>query len=172
MQLDPHITRVQEQLAAAAALGDDRTREIADALTTAALPAVRLALLDAVSAVADEITAALLDHPGSPAIAVRIDSDEVAVDVRSLAAADDAPQSRQSEGELSARISLRLTEALKADIDAAAERDGVSVNTWLARAAGNALGPGALGGGQDTPGRGWGRDRRTENHHVSGWING
>ncbi|HEX4364925.1 MAG TPA: toxin-antitoxin system HicB family antitoxin [Solirubrobacteraceae bacterium] len=170
MELEPHITRVQEQLAAAAALGDERTREIADALTTAALPAVRLALLDAVSTVADEITAALLDHPGSPAIAVRIDSDEVTVDVRALQTHDDAAQPRQPEGELSARISLRLTEALKADIDAAAERDGVSVNTWLARAAGHALRPGAPDGGQDVAGRGWGR--RSENHHVSGWING
>jgi len=168
MQLDPHLSRVHEQLVAVAALGDDRTREIADALTTAAAPAVRLALLAAVSEIADEITAALLDNPGSPAVAVRIDGNEIAVDVRAIAPADDTAQVRHADGEASARISLRLTDSLKAEIDGAAERDGVSVNTWLVRAAGCALRPGALDTGQRERGRG----RRNENHHVSGWING
>lgn len=168
MQLDPHVSRVHEQLVAAAALGDDRTREIAAALMTAAAPALRLALLDAVSEIADEVTAALLDHPGSPAVAVRIDSNEVVVDVRAVATPDDAPPSRHADGgEANARISLRLSDALKADIDAAAERDGVSVNAWLVRAAAGALAPGA------DPGAGQrGRGRRIETHHVTGWING
>ena len=129
---------------------------------------VRLALLAAVSEIADEITAALLDNPGSPAVAVRIDSDEIAVDVRAVVPAGDAPQARHGNGEASARISLRLTDSLKADIDAAAERDGVSVNTWLVRAAGCALRPGALDSGQRERGRG----RRDQDHHVTGWING
>lgn len=168
MELEPHLSRVHEQLAAAAALGDDRTREIADALTTAAVPAVRLALLAAVSEIADEITAALLDHPGSPGVAVRIDGNEVAVDVRTVAATDDAAQARHADGEASARISLRLTDALKADVDAAAERDGVSVNTWLVRTAAGALRPGAHDSAQSERSR----SRRIEHHHVTGWING
>ena len=168
MQMNPHLSRVHEQLVAAAALGDDRTREIADALSTAAVPALRLALLAAVSEIADEITVALLDHPGSPAVAVRIDHDEVTVDVRALSPVEDPAPTRLADGEPSARISLRLSDALKADIDAAAERDGVSVNTWLVRAAGSALAPGASEGGRGERGRG----RRSEAHHLSGWING
>ncbi|MEA2221524.1 MAG: hypothetical protein QOJ35_4150 [Solirubrobacteraceae bacterium] len=168
MQLDPHLSRVHDQLVAAAALGDDRTREIAEALTTAAVPAMRLALLAAASEIADEITAALLDHPGSPAVAVRIDDDEVAVDVRAGATADGAAEVRHADGEASARISLRLTDALKADIDAAAERDGVSVNAWLVRAAGSALRPGA----PDAAAGGRGHGRRSDTQHVTGWING
>ncbi len=167
MQLDPHLSRVHEHLAAVAALGDERTREIADALTTAAVPAVRLALLAAVSEIADEITATLLDHPGSPAVAVRIDGDEIAVDVRTVAAAADASHMRHDDGEATARISLRLRDSLKAEIDAAAERDGVSVNTWLLRAAGDALRPGARDAGHGDRKRG----RGAETHHVSGWIN-
>jgi hypothetical protein len=170
MQFDPHIVGVHDQLVSAAALGDDRTREIADALATAAIPAMRLALLTAVAEVADEVTAALLDQPGSPVVAVRIDSDEVAVDVRAMATADEAAQVRPADGELSARISLRLPDSLKAEIDAAAERDGVSVNTWLVRAAGNAVRPGALDRGPGDRGRG--RGRRNESNHVTGWING
>ncbi len=168
MQIDPHLSRVHEQLVAAAALGDDRTREIADALSTAAAPALRLALLAAVFEIADEITAALLDHTGSPAVAVRIDDDEVVVDVRALAPVEDPAPARHADGEPSARISLRLSDALKADIDTAAERDGVSVNTWLVRAAGSALAPAAPDGGHGERGRG----RRGEAHRVSGWING
>jgi uncharacterized protein (DUF1778 family) len=170
MQIDTHLSRVHEQLVAAAALGDDRTREIAEALTTAAIPAVRLALLAALSEIADEVTAALLDHPGAPAVAVRIDGDEIAVDVRAVAPAmaGEAPPVRPSDAEMSARISLRLGDCLKADIDAAAEREGISVNTWLVRAAAGALRPGAPDTSQGAAGRG----RRRETQHVSGWING
>jgi hypothetical protein len=36
--------------------------------------------------------------------------------------------------DLSARISLRLPESLKSTVEKAAEREGISVNTWLVRA--------------------------------------
>jgi predicted HicB family RNase H-like nuclease len=36
--------------------------------------------------------------------------------------------------ELTARISLRLPESLKAAVEKAADREGVSTNTWLVRA--------------------------------------
>jgi hypothetical protein len=174
MQLGHHLGQVHDQLAAAAALGDDRTREIAQGLATAATPSVRLALLDAVGEAADEITAALLDYPGSPAVAVRLDGDEITVDVHA-AVAEPAPESRRDDGDPNARISLRLSEALKADIDAAADRDGVSVNTWLVRAATEALRPAPFGAG---PGFGSGsagapgRRRRDNQHRITGWING
>src|SRR5438309_7937763 len=136
MHLTPHLAQVQDQLTAAAALGDDRTREIAASLATAAAPAVRLAVLNALSAAADEITAALLDHPGSPTVSVRLDEDDVHISVQNTAEPATPPtEARAEEGDTSARISLRLSEALKSDIDRAAARDGVSVNTWLVRAA-------------------------------------
>jgi hypothetical protein len=181
MQLPPLVAQVQDQLAAAAALGDDRTQQIATALATAAAPAVRLAVLDAVTSAAEEITAALVDFPGAPVVSVRLDGDEVAVDVHAAdpgGIGDDAP--RDDGGEPNARISLRLTEALKADIDAAAARDGVSVNTWLTRAAAAALrspwGSGSFGatfGPGNGPGAaGRGRGRRDDQHRITGWING
>jgi uncharacterized protein (DUF1778 family) len=175
MQLDNHVAQVQEQLRAAAALGDERTREIADALGTAATAAVRLAVLNALTEAADEITAALLDFPGSPAVTVRLDAERITVDVHA-AAPDATNETRRDEGEPSARISLRLTEALKAEIDAAAERDGVSVNTWLVRAASAALEPNPFNAWVNAgfgPGGGRGRQRRDVNQHrVTGWING
>lgn len=166
MHLAPRIAQVHDQLTAAAALGDERTREIAAALATAAAPAVRLAVLDAVSAAADEITAALLDHPGSPSVSVQQDGDEVRIHVQAAShAATTGP--RRDDGDTSARISLRLSETLKSDVDDAADRDGVSVNTWLVRAAAAAL--------ADETARGVpraGQRSKHDHHRVTGWING
>src|SRR5690348_16877094 len=117
MQLDHHLAQVQAQLTASAALGDDRTKEVAAALATATASAVRLALLHAVTEAADEITAALLDYPGSPGVGVRLEGDEIAVDVRPTQLADQGDAVRRDDGDPSARISLRLSDALKADID-------------------------------------------------------
>src|SRR5579875_734759 len=148
MHLEPYVARVAEQVQASAALGDDRTREIARSLAATAGPAVRLALLEALGAAADEITAALLDSPGEPSVTVRLDGDEVAVDVRHAAPAAAGDDRDDADVAATARISLRLSESLKADIDAAA-RAGVSVNTWLVRAASAAARdgwPGSHGG--------------------------
>lgn len=175
MQLHEQLAKVQEQLRAAAALGDERTQQVADALATAAVPAVRLAVLNALAGAADDITTALLDFPGSPVVTVRLDGDDVAVDVHATSSGVDAEEPRRDDGEPTARISLRLTEALKAEIDKAAEDEGISVNTWLVRAAGAALRPSPFAGfGPAFPfnaGGGRGRGRGNQ-HHVSGWING
>lgn len=184
MHLEAHVHQVAEQMRDAAALGDDRTREIATGLATATSSAVRLALLAAVSAAADEITAALLDYPGSPSVSVRLDGDDVVVGVEARQAVDAEPalderttDPRTDDG-ATARISLRLPEGLKAEVDAAAERDGVSVNTWLVRAASAALRPqpagpfgpgGPFGSGGAAGHRG---GRRGGSTRITGWVTG
>ncbi|MDP9092767.1 MAG: hypothetical protein M3N95_07455 [Actinomycetota bacterium] len=170
MRLDDHLSHVQEQLAAAAALGDERTQQIATTLASAVTPAVRLAIMSAVSSAADEITAALLDSPGAPVVCVQLDGADIRVDVR---ASDPAPRASATpdDGDASARISLRLSEALKAGVEGAARREGISVNTWLVREATR-----ALSSAPDTsvPTAGWGDPLRHANsaHRVTGWING
>jgi hypothetical protein len=167
MQLDDYVQQVQEQLGAAAALGDDRTRELAATLATAAAPAVRLAILAALAAAADEITAALLDTPGAPTVAVHLDADDIRIAV-GTSPTEPAQPSRPDDGDTTARISLRLSEALKAEIDDAASRSEISVNTWLVRAATAALGATSAGSHGAS---GWG-GRGANSHHVTGWING
>ncbi len=174
MQLQPYVSQVQAHLNAAAALGDDRTRHTADALAAAAEPAMRLAILAAVTAAADDITAALLDSPGAPAVSVRIDGDDLRVEVRSAESAPEPPTATPEDADASARISLRLSEALKSDIEAAARTDAVSVNTWLVRVAARALLHAGHARGAD-PGRNFGWDsagRGGNAHHITGWING
>jgi HicB family len=170
MQLDHHLAQVHEQLTAAAALGDERTREVAAALAAAAGSAVRLALLQAVTEAADEATAALLDFPGAPAVSVHLDGDDIGLEVRVTQPDDEPADRRRDDSDTSARISLRLSEALKSEIDAAAEGDGVSVNTWLVRAAAAALRPAPPPAGPGPSGRG--RPRRDNSHRITGWING
>jgi HicB-like protein involved in pilus formation len=192
MQLDAYSAQVAAQISALAGLGDERTKQIAETLAGAAEPAVRLALLAALTDAADEISSVLLDLPGSPTVAIRLDGDEAVVDVRPTGGGTaTAAAEARDESDASARISLRLSEALKSDIDAAAARDGVSVNTWLVRAASVALNPdpfeslaalgrnfgsfgAGVGSGTGSAARGPGRRGGTHGggQHVTGWING
>jgi uncharacterized protein (DUF1778 family) len=161
----PYVTQVATQLRAAAALGDDRTQEIAAGLIAAAESAVRLAVLGAVNAAAEEITAALLDADveGSPTVTVTMDADEIrpAVKVSAPRPAESAPA---DDADASARISLRLSESLKAQIDEAAARQTVSVNTWLVRAATAALQAPRMNNPTGVPLGGI--------HRVTGWVTG
>jgi len=169
MHLDDYVAQVHDQLSATAALGDQRTQQIARAIAASASPAVRLAIMSALAAAADEITAALLDSPGAPSIAVRLDGDALRIDVVG-GELEPTTASRADDGDASARISLRLSESLKSDVEAAAGREGVSVNTWLVRAAGAALASGWPGGTA-----GWtdaARRRGPNAHRLTGWING
>jgi hypothetical protein len=165
MQTERYVDQVQTQLAAAGALGNDSTRATVDALATAAGPAIRLALLGAGAALVDEITAGLLDTPGAPVVSVRLDGDDLRVEVRAsdpAVPAGDGVVIGPDEAENAARISLRLPNALKVQVETAARQDGVSVNTWIVRAASSAL-PGSERGAKRASG---------PNHRVTGWING
>lgn len=168
MQVDQYVLQVQTQLAAAAAVGDETTRATAEALVSAAEPAVRLALLTALSAAANEITAALLDSPGAPVVSVQFDGDDLRVEVRLSdpggPAAEAAPAG-PDEAENTARISLRLPDALKAEIEAAARAGAISVNAWILRAASSALsGSARLGRRASLWETGGGK-------RISGWVN-
>ena len=60
-----------------------------------------------------------------------------------------------------ARITVRLPETLKAQIEAAAEREGVSVNAYLVRTLGAALQPGTSAASAS-----WSQS----GHQLSGWV--
>jgi hypothetical protein len=169
MQLNEYVEQVGEQLRAAAALGDERTQQIADALAGAAGSAVRLALLAAASAVAADVSAALFDVPGAAgaAVSVRLDGDELRIVVTPPAdtSASDAPSADDSD--TTARISLRLSEALKADVEQAAGRDGLSINAWLVRAIAAAARGGSRRGKSD-----WAPPTGKGAHRISGWVTG
>jgi len=109
--------------------------------------AVRIVLLEALSAAADEITRELA--PGSVEVRLRGSDPDFVVNVPSFESADvllsdagaNAPTvmyAGDDDGGTS-RLNLRLPEGLKARIDEASRREGLSLNAWLVRSAAAAL---------------------------------
>jgi hypothetical protein len=184
MNLEEAIEPVALQLQAAAALGDERTQQIAANLAATVDAAVRLAIIQAVSSAAADASQALTELGGAdaPAITAHVDGDDLDIRVTPGTAEQPAPPPPTDDGDAAARISLRLTEALKAEIERAAGSEGLSVNGWLVRAATWALsgrrppwgGPNRGGGPNWGGGPGWGgppEDGRGS-HRVTGWVTG
>ena len=127
MQVSRFVEALKADLAAVAELGDERTAQVAGRLTVALHGAVGLRLLDALTEAVVELNAQL----PSGHVEVRL----VGPDPQ-LVFVDEAEEAVTHPGDdaLTARITLRLPEALKRSIEAAADREGVSTNTWLVRA--------------------------------------
>jgi hypothetical protein len=137
MDLTPYVEHLRDELAVAAEAGGADARALADRLTGPLESAVRLMLLDALSAAADEITRELA--PGSVELRLRTGEPDFVV---TPAPADDVvepvPAERPSapadvDDGATARINLRLPEQLKAGVEQAAGRERLSVNAWLVR---------------------------------------
>ena len=139
MELTTYVENLRRELAVAAEAGGEDARALAERLTAPLESAVRLMLLEALSAAADEITRELA--PGSVELRLRSGEPEFVV---SPAPTDEpaepapAPPPEGDEG-ATARINLRLPEQLKAGVEQAAARERLSVNAWLVRAAAAAL---------------------------------
>jgi hypothetical protein len=135
MDLTPYVDGLRRDLLTAAAAGTDDTRRTAELLTAALDPAVRLAILDALSAAMADVTAAL---PGVT-VELRMHGREprIAVDMVEPEPAAPPPPAEEADG--TARVTLRLPESVKARTEDAASREGVSVNSWLVRAVVQAL---------------------------------
>jgi len=127
MQLQRFIDALKADLSAVAALGDETTANAAGQLVITLQGSLGLRLLDALSEAALELNEKLpFGH-----VEVRLTGqDPELVYVEEEA---EAPVAAAEEG-ATARVSLRLSDALKTAVEAAAAREGVSVNTWIVRA--------------------------------------
>ncbi len=151
MQISPYVEALQRRLLSAAGAGGPETEEIAARLATALDAAARLAILDALSDAAGEITRDLA--PGSVDVRLRGRDVEFAVTrpaaLEAPAVAQSAPtaptptvdSADEGDDPTTSRTTLRLPDALKARAEAAAANEGVSLNTWLVRAISTALEP-------------------------------
>ncbi len=145
MELRPYIDALRHELALAAAAGGDDARELAERLTAPLESAARLALLDALSEAAVEITRDLA--PGSVDLRLRNREPSFVVTPPPADPWADQPAATPppapppaatpaaGEDDATVRISLRLPETVKTRVEQAAARAGVSINTWLIRAA-------------------------------------
>jgi hypothetical protein len=139
MDLSEYVEALQGRLTTAAAAGTEEVRATARLLAETLEPAVRLTVLDALSAMAAEVTAAW--EGGLVDVRVRGGDPEVVVvpaDHEEPAPAAPADDPADDDGSV-ARISLRLPAPLKDRAEAAAAASGLSLNAWLVRAVGSAL---------------------------------
>ena len=139
MDLQPYVDGVRHELGVAAAAGGADAQALADRLTAPLDSAIRLALLEALSDAASEITRELA--PGSVDVRLRGREPEFVV----TAGVDDEPEPvavvpESDDDSGTWRVTLRLPESLRSPVDAAARAEGLSVNAWLVRAVASALG--------------------------------
>jgi HicB-like protein involved in pilus formation len=173
MDLSQYVQQLREDLASAAAAGDEQTQRTGALLGAAIEPAARLAIMNALSDLAAEVTAAL----GDRVVEVRLDGRDVRVAVSRDEGAEPSPDpdppfpgfgggfGGADTGDIS-RITLRLVEQIKNQAEQAAAAQGVSLNAWVAQAVQGAL------AGHRKPGHhgDWTRDRGGK--RLRGWVEG
>lgn len=192
MDLTPYLNNLRDDLNTTASAGDEATKRAAAVLAAAIEPAARLAIMNALSDLAAEVTAQLDDH----VVEVNLAGRDVRVAVSGGRAEEPSqggasgpaggpsppppPPFPPGGGDIS-RMTLRLFEELKAKAEQAAAEQGVSLNTFVQQAV-----QGALHGKK--PGRGswgdWGdwsdwrhdakgrrrRDEGGEGGDLHGWV--
>jgi hypothetical protein len=134
MEMAHFVGKLESDLAAVAAVGDDATAAAAERLIQALRSSAGLRLLEALGEAALEISAQL----PSGHVEIRMTGADPAFVYVGEEPAEAPPA--EDDG-MTARISLRLPEALKQRIEAAAAREGVSVNSWLVRALSRGVAP-------------------------------
>jgi len=150
MNVTSYVSNLGREFGALAEAGGEEAQALIERLAGSLDSAIRMTLLDALSAAADEITRDLA--PGSVQVRLRGRDVEFVValppagpsevaDEEVPAAANSRPDSDLlvAEDGPAARINVRMPEQLKAAIEDAADREGRSVNAWLVRAAAAAL---------------------------------
>jgi len=162
VDITPYVERLRADLLAAAEGAGPDVAHAATRLGYAIDPAVRLALMEALSHAAAEITAEMDDG----AVDVRLDGRELAFVVQRSAAPDVQvlpPVPATDDDEKSARITLRLPESVKAQAEEAASAQGQSLNTWL----GQVVHAAAQGTNASDPFAAKGSPR---NRQMRGWV--
>jgi hypothetical protein len=173
MDLQPYVDAVRHELNVAAAAAGAEAQDLADRLSAPLESAMRLALLEALSAAAEEITGELA--PRSVEVRLRGRDPEFIVSAALDEALDDSAFVAQYDDDGGTwRVTLRLPEGLRSAVEAAARRDGASLNSWLVRAAATASQGASQGASYGVSHAATksesGRPTRTSGHRVTGWV--
>ena len=134
MDLTPYLDSLRRDLMAAADASGPETRQAAERLTFALDPAARLALMEAISQAAAEITA---EMPAG-GVDVRLSGRDLDFVVQTAPAVPEPPTApaapgveESDEDGAVARITLRMPESVKLRAEELAAASGHSLNTWL-----------------------------------------
>src|SRR5689334_13019213 len=172
MELTQYVEYLRRELTTAAEVGGEDARALAGRLLPPLDAAVRLTLLEALSAAAEEISAELA--PGSVDVRLRGGTAAFVVTPPPAPAADAVAGPVEvrlpvAEGDDTAmvRINLRLPANLKALIEDAAAAGGISVNAWIVRAAAAGLASEGRPGPRPAPAQ---NPDRVVGQSFSGWA--
>lgn len=114
----------RSDVAAVGELGDDAVAELADRIATMLSRSASSRILDLLSDVAAELSTELPEGR----VEIRLVGDDV-----EFAYVDERPATSEGDADLSSRITLRLSDQLKARVEESASQDGLSVNGWILR---------------------------------------
>lgn len=134
MEMARFLAGLESDLAAVAAVGDEQTAAAAERLVHAIRGSAGFRLLDVLGEAALEVSGQL----PSGHVEVRLSGQDPALVY--VGEAEAGPAQPVDDG-LTSRITLRLPDGLKASIEAAAAREGISVNSWLVRALSRSTAP-------------------------------
>src|SRR3984957_3181097 len=141
MELSPYVEGLRRDLGALTRFAPDEVAKLAAQLAEALDSSVRLTLLNVLTAAAAEIT----DKLDATLIDVTLSSGDPGFAVAKVQAHHEQPVTLPAPGpeaaadEGTARITRRLSEGIKARVEAQASAAGLSVNSWLAHAVIRAL---------------------------------
>ena len=199
MDLTRYLQNLRDDLLTAASVGDENARQAAALLAGALEPAARLAIMNALSDLAAEVTGALQDTT----VELRLDGRDVRVSVArheetapsfrsddsyftkrehaddkassdhttedGTASAEDLRQAMQDAGGELSRTTVRLFNELKSQAERAASEQGVSLNTYISRAVSDSVRSAVPGSKGGPKGPGTGGHGR---RNVTGYIRG
>src|SRR5262245_13874447 len=164
MELSPYVVGLRAELGSLTRFASEYVAQVAAKLAEALDSSVRLTLLEVLSAATAEITTRL----DGAVIDVRLSAGEPEFVVTTVPH-DDQPPAQvpdpSAEDAGTARVTLRLSESLKARVEAQAGADGLSVNSWLAHAAIRALESSGSPRGQRGP-----RSRSGVGQRITGYA--
>lgn len=137
MDLSEYAESLRRELTSITKFAGEDIARAAEMLSQTLDSTVRLALLDVLSAAADEITASL----DGATVDVRLSGTEPEFVVNMTRTQDDASQDASDAADEAGntRVTLRISDGMKARVEAAALSAGLSVNAWLVRAISRAL---------------------------------
>jgi hypothetical protein len=124
MKMSLVIEGLRSDVMAVGELGDESVFEVAERIAAVLTRSASSRILELLSDVAAELSAELPEGR----VEIHLLGDDV-----ELAYVDERPAVPETDAELSARITLRLSDQLKGRVEERASHEGISVNGWILR---------------------------------------